>query len=253
MNGVMDSQGSTPFSLGGRVVLVTGASGAIGAAVARACAAAGARVLLSGRNRERLEAIREACGGETLAADLRDPAAVEALAGGIPVLKGWVHCAGEARQRLVRQETPTGLRQQMEVNFETAAGLAQALWKAGRFGEGCSTVLVSSIAGRSGAAAHGAYAASKAALLGWVRCAAVEGRRMRLRFNVLSPGMVRSRMADEAAAALSPEALAAHEAEYPLGFGEPADVAGPAVFLLSDAARWITGTELVVDGGFTCR
>jgi NAD(P)-dependent dehydrogenase (short-subunit alcohol dehydrogenase family) len=237
--------------LAGRTVLVTGASGAIGTAVARACAEAGAAVVLSSRSEERLRALAVP-GSRLLAADLASAEGIAALVSGCPGLDGWVHCAGIAHQRPVRLEARESLRSLLALNLEAPLALAQALWKEGRLRPGASVVLVSSVAAHVGSAAHASYAASKAGLVAWVRSAALEGRRSRLRFNCLSPGLVRSPMADAAAASLSEEAITDHAQDYPLGLGTPQQVAGPAVFLLSEAASWVTGTTLIVDGGYSC-
>ena len=110
---------------------------------------------------------------------------------------------------------------------------------------------LSSVASARGAAGYAAYAASKAGLEASARCLALELAPKRMRVNCIAPGMIETEMAASAAERISGEALAAHLKAYPLGAGQPADVAAAASFLLSEASRWVTGVTLPVDGGFS--
>lgn len=248
------ASGGDPFSLAGLRVLVTGASGALGAAVAAEAARGGATVVVTGRDAARLAAVREGLAGaghESVAADLLSPPDVAALVEAAGILDGVVHAAGVLRLAPFRMAGPELRDAVMRGNFEAPAALVQVLLRRRRLREGASVVIVSSVAAVRGAKGHAPYSAAKAALVGWARSLALELAPQRVRVNCVLPGMVRTPMAERTAAVISDEAMERHVAEYPLGIGEPVDVACAVRFLLSPAARWITGVQLVLDGGYT--
>jgi NAD(P)-dependent dehydrogenase (short-subunit alcohol dehydrogenase family) len=119
--------------------------------------------------------------------------------------------------------------------------------------DGGALVLLSSVAGLRGSAGASAYAAAKGALLALGRSLAVELAPQRIRVNTLVPGVVRSAMSEKFLGSLLPAQAEAVQRALLLGLGEPADVAAAAAFLVSAEARWITGTEMVIDGGLTCQ
>ena len=244
------------FDLTGKTVLVTGATSGIGRAVCRGVLEAGGAVVATGRDGKRLDGVFEDAVSEQfrpVVADLVAPAGREELVRELPSLDGIVHCAGALDLAPASFLSSKKLRALEAINYEAPVLLTTALFKAGKLNPGGSVVFVASVTGFSGAKGHVLYAGSKGALIAAGRSLAIELASKRIRVNSLAPGMVRSGMVEQAAAALGDEAMAAHEAEYPLGFGEPEDVAWPVVFLLSDASRWVTGTTLVCDGGFTAR
>ncbi|RCW67606.1 SDR family NAD(P)-dependent oxidoreductase [Pseudorhodoferax soli] len=249
-------QVTNPFALTGRRILVTGASSGLGQAAAVAIAAMGGEVIGIGRDAARLERVGAelAAAGPAahrmLRADLTDAAQREALLEqlGAPV-QGVLHCAGISRLSPVRLMTENHLREVQAINFDAPVMLTQALLKRGLVAPGGSLVFVSSIAAHIGVAGVGAYSATKAALIAFVRCLAMEVVKRKIRANCLSPALVETPLLEATARVTG--GLEDERKNYPLGFGKPEDVANAAVFLLSDASRWITGTTLVMDGGLT--
>jgi NAD(P)-dependent dehydrogenase (short-subunit alcohol dehydrogenase family) len=242
----------SPFSLSGKRILVTGASSGIGRAVAMAVAGMGAAVVVTGRNQERLDDLLVALPGAghlSHRADLTQAEDREALGGAFEGCHGMVHAAGALKLLPFSFTREKGLREMQAINYEAPLLLTQLLLKKKRIHSGGSIVFISSVAARRGAKGHALYSGSKAALEGAARCLALEVAGQKIRVNCVAPGMVRTAMADEATAAVGDEAMKRHEEEYPLGFGQPDDVAHCAGFLLADASAWVTGTVLVCDGG----
>ncbi|WP_306598483.1 SDR family NAD(P)-dependent oxidoreductase [Geothrix sp. 21YS21S-2] len=234
--------------------LVTGASSGIGRGVALALAE-DRRLILHGRGRERLEAVRSACPGrdhlvwtadfaraETLAEDLRG--FLQASGTRVSAL---VHCAGEVSVRPTRLDAYEDSLRAMNVNFLSAAEIIRVLLQAAPNGKALRDILlISSIYSRLGAKGQGIYCATKGAADAYVRALAAE-LSPRVRVNSLLPGAVLTPMTEALPAAYLDRCREAH----PLGLGEVADVASYVKFLLSDGARWVTGQNIVVDGGFS--
>ncbi|WP_449434294.1 SDR family NAD(P)-dependent oxidoreductase [Pseudomonas putida] len=245
-----------PFSLAGKRVLVTGASSGIGRAIAIACARMGAQVIATGRDASRLEQTLETLGQvstlvhQSVVGDLTDGAGRERLVSELEgSIHGIVHCAGISRLCPVRMMTPAHLQEVQQINVEAPVLLTQQLLRGNRIEAGGAIVFIASIAAHIGVAGVGAYSASKAALLAMSRCLAMEVVKRRIRVNCLSPALVETPLLQATAEVVG--SLEQQRALYPLGFGKPEDVANAAIFMLSDASRWVTGTTLVMDGGLT--
>jgi NAD(P)-dependent dehydrogenase (short-subunit alcohol dehydrogenase family) len=246
------------MDLAGRTILVTGASSGIGLETAVLLSRLNARVVLSGRNRERLDAAAARLGGDGHSVEPFDLAAVEEIPGWVArlaaargPLHGVVHSAGVHNAHPLRVLTAARVEEVMRVNVAAALMLAKGLRQKNAYAAGASLVLLSSAAGLVGEAGVSAYAASKAALVGLARSLAIELAGQGIRVNCIAPGIVRTAMSDRLRGSLTAEQFAAIEASHPLGIGEPRDIANGAAFLLADTARWITGTTLVIDGGYT--
>lgn len=238
----------------GANILVTGATGGIGGAAARACASAGAHVIATGRRSDALEACLQRLPGDghtCFAADLRSEDDVAALVARTPELAGLVHAAGSLQLAPFRAMPATRWDAQMEADLGGPVRLVRHLLRAGRIREGASLVFVTSIAARRGTLGHAAYAAAKAAVEGWARSLAIELAPRRVRVNCVAPGWVDTELSRGVARQIGDEAVAGHLASYPLGAGTTEDVAGAIVFLLGSGARWITGQTLAVDGGLS--
>jgi len=250
----------TPFDLTGQAILVTGASSGIGRATAIVLSRLGARLWLVGRNVDRLEATRQAltvaehiCVPFDLNVFEEIPIWLQNLAAKHGRLDGLVNCAG------VHNLTPLKTMGTSQVESLWRINVSAGLWLLKGFrhrtvnNAGGSVVLVSSVAGLVGQAAISAYAASKGAIIAMTKSAALELVHDNIRVNCLAPGFVQTEMTIGLSAILTRDNLELIQQAHPLGLGQPEDVAHAAAFLLSSAARWITGSVLVVDGGYTAR
>ncbi len=241
------------IDLSGRVALVTGASGGIGAGIARRLADAGARVVVHHRSdRAGAAALAESLpGARVVGGDLTGDGAAAELLAEVGPLDLVVHNAADQRLGELRSADATDWQAVVGTNLVAVAELtrlaAEAMITAGRPG---AFVMISSIEALQPAPGHGPYAASKAALLQYVRAAAGEYGRHGIRVNAVCPGLVgRPGLSED-----WPEGVARWHAAAPLGrLGTPTDVADAVAFLASDLASWITGASLTVDGGVLCR
>lgn len=253
-----DTTAFNPFSLQGQRILVTGATSGLGRAIALNCARMGAQVIGVGRDSDRLQAtltaLQDAAPGgahSMVRADLTQAAERADLVASLSAseLQGVVHSAGISRLSPVRMITEQHLREVQAINVDAPMLLTQALLKRNVVAAGGSMVFIASIAAHIGVPGVAAYSGTKAALLAMVRCLAMEVVKRQIRANCLSPALVETPLLDATATVVG--SLEQERGNYPLGFGKPEDVANAAVFLLSDASRWITGTTLVMDGGLT--
>jgi len=234
-----------PFSLDGKTVLVTGASSGLGRQIAISSTRMGARVIATGRDDERLSqtfADLEGDGHQKVRADLTSSADLDALVASAPSIDGVVHAAGVQRLSTIKLVSEKLLRDVFDINFMAPVMLTQRLLYRGALAPGSSIIFLSSSAATTGTPGVGPYAASKAALHGLMRCLVLEQAKRRVRVNCLVPSAVETPIWDE-------KHLEAQRACHPLGLGTPNDIANAAIYLLSDASRWITGSELVMDGG----
>ena len=246
-----------PFSLDGRRILVTGSTSGLGKVIALTCARMGAEVICTGRDAERLAQTQEELRAispkmhQAVQADLTQAHGRDALiaAVGTSALNGVVHSAGISRLSPVRMLTEQHLREVQSINVDAPMLLTQALLKRNLIAADGSMVFIASIAAHIGVPGVAAYSGTKAALLAMVRCLAMEVVKRRIRANCLSPALVETPLLDATAALVG--SMEQERNNYPLGFGKPEDVANAAVFMLSDASRWVTGTTLVMDGGLT--
>jgi NAD(P)-dependent dehydrogenase (short-subunit alcohol dehydrogenase family) len=241
-------------------VLVVGASSGIGAAIARELARGGARLTLSGRSEQKLAALRDSLAGEAqlLSCDLRDSAAREALlkdgARRHGRFNAFVYVAGYHRLMPLGPGYGASLAEHLALNVEAPLELVRGFVARAVSDEGQqrSITLIASVAHRLGEPALSAYSASKAALVAGARGLAVELARKNVRVNTVSPGWVFGDAATRVKSAIPEAALEKIAASYPLGFGTPSDVAQGVAWLASPAARWVTGIDLVIDGGRSC-
>lgn len=241
------------FALTGRKALVTGATGGLGGAIARAFHAQGADVAISGTRREALDALRAELGGErvhVVEANLADTAAVEGLVpaaeaalGGLDIL---VNNAGITRDNLFLRMKDEEWDSVIAVNLTAAFRLSRAAVKGmmrRRYGR---IVNIGSVVGSTGNAGQGNYAAAKAGLVGLTKALAAEVASRKITVNCIAPGFIASPMTD----ALNEKQREGILATVPMGrLGEGAEVAAAAVYLASDEAGYVTGHTLHVNGG----
>jgi NAD(P)-dependent dehydrogenase (short-subunit alcohol dehydrogenase family) len=242
-----------PFSLKGKTILVTGASSGIGQATAIECAQMGAEVVITGRDTERLQVTADLMGNlkAQVAADLTNQEDVERLVAALPPLDGAVLCAGNSTTLPLQFGSRDKFDDMFNVNFFAPVELLRLLYKKKRLNKGASVVLIASIGGtHSFMPGNGIYGASKAALNSVMKYAAREFASRRIRVNSICPGMVDTPLIHRGT--ITDEQLAEDAKRYPLGrYGHPSDIAHGVVYLLSDASSWLTGHDLVIDGGFS--
>jgi len=257
----MKNTNASCFDFAGKWVMVTGASSGIGSAIAIELSRHGARLILSGRDEERLaRTLRqlEHTGHQILAIDLRDHgglfATISSLRERVGPLYGICHSAGVVETRPLSANSVNILQGILDVNLIAAFELTRAVChRSVMDGGGGSVVFISSVYAHVGMPAQSAYSASKGAICAVVRALAVELARRRIRVNSISPGLVETDMAKKSFELLSREQIEQLRNAHPLGVGTPEDVARAAVFLLAPENRWITGIDLRVDGGLSAQ
>ena len=240
-----------PFSLAGKVILVTGASSGIGRGIAIACSKMGATILLNGRDRKKLEATLEQLeDGEhqILPADLTSPSAVKEMVMALPPLDGIVHCAGIGNRTLCRLLSEETVSHVMDTNFKGPVLLQQMLLEQKKINKGASIVFMASMASVSPSVGHAAYSASKGAIISYANCLSLELAPRKIRVNCISPAMVWTDLVIQDG--VDEEQLKEDEQNYPLKrYGTPEDIAHLAIYLLSDASSWMTGSNIKISGG----
>ena len=242
-----------PFTLKGKTILVTGASSGIGQATAVECAQMGAEVVITGRDTERLQATADLVGAPKalIVADLTNQEDVERLVAALPPLDGAVLCAGNSTTLPLQFGSREKFDEMFNVNFFAPVELLRLMYKKKVLQKGASVVLIASIGGtHSFMPGNGVYGASKAALNSLMKYAAREYASRKIRVNSICPGMVDTPLIHRGT--ITEEQLAEDAKRYPLGrYGKPDDIANGVVYLLSDASSWLTGHDLVIDGGFS--
>lgn len=241
-----------PFSLEGKTVLVTGASSGIGRSIAIECSKMGARVVVTARSESRLSETLAQMAGEghlAICADLGDEESIVNLVEQLPQLNGVVHNAGMAHRAPCKMVKKEQLEQVMSTNFEGPVLLQKYLLKKKKIEKEASIVFIASRAPFAPASGNAIYAASKGAMLGYAKCLGLEVAPQKIRVNSICPAMIWTDLVAKDAAQTGEDYQAAQE-RYPLKrFGKPEDVAWLAVYLLSDAAQWMTGSQIDITGG----
>lgn len=246
-----------PFSLEGKTVLVTGASSGIGRGIAVECSKMGAKVVINGRNQERLQRTFDQLEGEghiQIVADLSKQEDIERLANDVPELNGFVNSAGIPKICPVKRIDRQTLEEIMNVNAFGPILLTSQLLRKKKLQKKSSIVLIASISGVCMAnTGEGPYAATKAALAGYTKTAAFELAAQGTRVNTICPGLVPTEILTLSNEMFSEDQLKeTMYGRYPLKrVGTPEDIANGAIYLLSDASSWVTGINLVIDGGYT--
>jgi NAD(P)-dependent dehydrogenase (short-subunit alcohol dehydrogenase family) len=247
-----------PLDLSGKTVLITGASSGIGRQAAILLSQLGARIVLTGRDMSRLQETQQLLEGAGHEISVRDLSAVESLPAWLREiaqrtgpLHGLVHCAALSYPKGFRFMEYSEISTILRTNLDSALMLAQGFRQKTVHSTGASLVFLASIAGLVGLPGVAAYSASKGGIIAATRALAVELVRDGIRVNALAPGWVLTAMTLKAMESFAEAQVSELRARHLLGFGEPQDVANAIAFLLADTSRWITGTTLVVDGGYT--
>jgi NAD(P)-dependent dehydrogenase (short-subunit alcohol dehydrogenase family) len=249
------------FSLSNKTILITGASSGIGRSCAVQCSKMGASLLLMGRNVDELNrTVSELQPGtkvEMIVADFSKMVDLELVIAEkiltIGKIAGFIHCAGVEKTLPLKKQTSEVFQSIFDINvfagFELAKIISLKKYKA----EKASFVFIASVAGMVGESGKTIYSASKGAVISGARSMSMELARSDIRVNSISPAMVKTPILEKMFDGIGEEATQNIIKKHPLGIGEPEDVANACVFLLSDAAKWITGTNLVIDGGYTAQ
>lgn len=247
-----------PFSLEGKTILVTGASSGIGQAIAIECSKMGATLVITARNEDRLNDTLKRLdapnrGHIKLLADLNSEEEIVKLVKILPKLDGVVLCAGRGNTLPVQFSTQEKLDNIFSINFYSPAILLANLYKKKIIKNESSTVLISSIGGNYRySPGNSIYGASKAALSSFTKFSAIEFGARKIRVNAICPGMVETPLINKGT--LTDEDKEKDMAKYPLKrYGKPEDIAYLAVYLLSDAASWVTGQDFIIDGGISAK
>jgi len=249
------------FSLKDKNILITGASSGIGRECCIECSKRGANIVLVGRNQERLQdTLQNLAPGNHLVIqqELTEYEKLEELVssavGKLGKLHGLVHAAGSQITLPIKSMNKEKYDYLFNLNLLSGLELAKFISSRKRVSEErASFVFIASTMGIVGSPGMVGYSASKGALLAASRSLAMELAPRRINVNCISPGMVLTPLMEAHMNILSKEQSEEREKRYPLGIGYPSDIANASVFLLSEASRWITGINLVVDGGFSAK
>lgn len=249
-----------PFSLEGKTILITGASSGIGRQCAIDCSKSGARVVLVARNEERLkETFLMMDGKEHLLCpfDLNDLSEIKKIINDIiskvGKLDGFIHSAGIEKTNPVKLLNTEDYELVYKTNCLSAFEIVKHLDNIKNFKTGGSIVLIASISGVIARNGLSAYAASKGALISSARVMASEMSRRQIRVNTVSPGTILTPMMNKVLENMPEEDKKKRVEGFPLGLGSLTDISYACIYLISDASRWVTGQNLIVDGGFTAK
>ena len=242
----------SPFQLKGKTILVTGASSGIGKEAAISISKAGGIVVITGRNPERLQdtfSKLEGNGHISLIADLTVANELKSLADQLPELDGLVYSAGITGHLPAKFIQEDDISVFFDTNYKAPVLLSGRILKNKKLKNKASIIFLSSIATKYPYYGGALYASTKAALEVYSKALAIELASKGIRSNCISPSFVKTPMVEGAAETISKEVMEKFEKMMPLGFGEPSDVANAILYLLSDASKWVTGSNLVLGGG----
>lgn len=250
-----------PFSLDNKNIIVTGASSGIGQQVAISCSKMGAKVTLIGRNEERLEETKsqlEGNGHLVINYDLTDLEHQKELVTEIVAkqgaIDGLVNCAGISTTLPLKLMSSEKVEEFFCTNVFAAIELTRQVLNIKHVNkQGASVIFFASVMGCVGENAKSLYSMTKGALIAGARSLAIEYAPKKIRANVISPGVVETPINKNQPYLADPEKRAITEKLHPLGIGATADIANACIYLLSDASRWVTGQNLIVDGGYTAK
>ena len=241
-----------PFSLESKTILITGASSGIGQSVAAECSKMGAKVIITGRNEERLQQtfeMLEGSGHIQIAVDISTLDGIKQLIDNIPIIDGLLNNAGITSTKPISFITENELDRIMNINLDAPIYLTNLLVKKKKISRGGSIVFTSSIGRYIVTPGNSMYAATKGALSAFMKNAAIELAAKHIRCNAILPGMIETPIMKEKES-ITNEQWEINKQLYPLKrFGTPQEVAWLVVYLFSNASAFMTGSELVIDGG----
>lgn len=240
-----------PFSLEGKTLLVTGASSGIGKATAIESSRSGAKVYLTARNEERLAqtlAEMDGVGHKIIRADITSFEDIQNLVDSVEVLDGVALIAGINDKMIIKKIDDDFITKMMSTNLAGPALLMKSLLKAKKINKQASIVFMSSVSAFYPSVSNALYGASKAAVNQFAKVLALEVLPLRARVNCIQPAFVETEMIQK----YGDDTLDEIRKNYPLGrFAKPEEIAYAVIYYMSDASQMVTGTSLVIDGGFT--
>lgn len=251
-----------PFSLENKVIVISGAASGIGRQCAINCSKMGAKLILLDLNEAGLYETKQLVERDDEhyygVINLTDYKKVEEIiseaVGKVGRITGLLNCAGISTTLPLKNAKPEILDKFFQINVYTSYFLTQTVCKMGNFSkEGGSIVFFSSAAGQYGEAGKSIYGMTKGALFSCAKSLACELSRKNIRVNSISPGVIVTPINENLPHIADPELRKHTEDLHLLGLGNPNDIANACIYLLSDASRWVTGSNLVVDGGYTTR
>ncbi|MBR5083917.1 MAG: SDR family oxidoreductase [Prevotella sp.] len=249
-----------PFSLQGKTVVITGASSGLGRECAFQCSRMGAKIVALGRNEQRLNDLTNSLEGEghkMWTFDLTNLDDINNLVNDIHdnygKIDGFVHSAGVEKTAPSKLLSPSDYENLLRVNTISAFEFIRQLCQVKYFNHGGSVILIASITALIARNGLTAYSASKGALISGARTLALEYAKRRIRVNTISPGTIKTPLMEQYLSTLSESDREKRLAGFPLGIGNPSDIAHACVYLLSDASQWMTGQNLIIDGGYTIK
>ena len=238
-----------PFSLQGKNILITGASSGLGRSIAIECSKMGASVIITGRNKERLQDTYDKLtdfSNIQIVCDLTNKEAFDNLCNELPNLDGVVMNAGIPCSTPVKHNSDSFMHELFEANTFVNFNLSKFLLSKRKINKKGSVIFISSVASYRPYKGNSIYSASKAAINSFAKVLALEVANTAIRVNCISPGIIPTKENDSA---FSDEDLKQQNNRMPLGFGKPIAIANGCIYLLSDASEWVTGINLIVDGG----
>lgn len=252
---------NNPFSLEGKNILITGASSGIGESCAIECSKMGANIIAIGRDEQRLQSVYSKLNSGKHLTYSQDTTQFDKLEGLVKDavsklgnISGFVHSAGIELtlplRSMNRQKYETLFSTNVIAGFEIAKIVSK---KKHLSSQNSSYVFISSIMGEFGQAGKVGYCSSKGAIIAGVKAMALELVQKKIRVNSIAPAVIKTKMVKQLFETIPDEAKSEILEMHPMGLGSPEDVANACIFLLSDAAKWITGTNLIVDGGYSAR
>ncbi|UCH15067.1 MAG: SDR family oxidoreductase, partial [Bacteroidales bacterium] len=230
----------------------------IGEQCAISCSEMGANVILIARNKELLNEVSDKLHGNNHAVfsfDLQEfndyPNLVNDIVGKFGKIYGFIHSAGKEASIPINALRPKIFQDVFSLNTISFFEMVRLISKNSNVESSASYIAISSVMGFLGQPGKLSYCSSKAALINGVKALSLELAPKKIRVNCISPGIVETPMVKDLFEKISPENQIAIRKAHPLGFGQTIDVANACIFLLSNASKWITGTNLVLDGGYS--
>jgi NAD(P)-dependent dehydrogenase (short-subunit alcohol dehydrogenase family) len=241
-----------PYSLEGKKILITGASSGIGKSTALECSRLGAELIITGRNKDRLNDTFDRLIGEAhfqVIADLKDSRQREELVRKVPSLDGLVHCAGISGHQPFKFLKEEQVLDMFDINFFVPTFLTKDLIKCNKIKESASIVFITSTSGIVSSYIGGSiYSSTKGALSGLIKGMALDLAPKKIRVNSVMAAMISTPIMK--AGVITDEQFLEDMNKYPLKrYGRPEEVAYSIIFLLSNASTWTTGINLLLDGG----